>query len=285
VHPSFVLAPSIVRTTELRYIRGQEGIMDPQVSSPHAPPPGAAPNVGAGLVAPSAAVAHEITHGPSFAMLRVDLQPGQTLVAEAGSMVARHQHVNMEVKMNAGRSPGFFAKLKAFFIAFIRKMIGGETFFVNHFSAPQPGSVWVAPTLSGQVQYRRMNGETLVLSSGAYVAHVGDIDMQMKFGGLRSLLAKEGAFMLAVSGIGELWFNSYGGIHAIDVDGSYVVDNGHLVGYEGNLTFDIKSAGGGMMGFVASGEGLVCEFKGQGRIYIQSRNVGSLVSWISRLLP
>ena len=36
-----------------------------------------------------ASVAHEITHGPSFALLRVDLQPGQTLVAEAGSMVAR----------------------------------------------------------------------------------------------------------------------------------------------------------------------------------------------------
>jgi uncharacterized protein (TIGR00266 family) len=230
-------------------------------------------------------VAHQITHGPSFAMLRVDLAPGQTFIAEAGSMVARHQGVKMEVKMNAGRSPGFMDKVKAFCIAVIRKWVGGETFFVNHFTVPDRGSVWVAPTLSGQIMHRRMNGEKLVLSSGAYLGHVGDIDLRMKFGGLRSILAKEGAFMLEVSGHGELWFCSYGGIHPIDVNGSYVVDTGHLVGYEGNLDYKIKTAGGGVMGFVASGEGLVCEFSGQGRVYIQSRNLGALVGWLTRLMP
>lgn len=231
-------------------------------------------------------MSHEITHGPSFAMLRVDVQPGQTVVAEAGSMVARHQHVNMEVKMNAGRSPGFFAKLKAFLIALVRKVIGGETFFVNHFSVQQqPGSVWVAPTTSGQILYRRMQGETLYMSSGAYMAHVGDVDMKMKFGGFRALLAKEGAFFLEMSGSGDLWFNSYGGIHAIPVNGSYLVDNGHLVAYEGSLEMNIKTAGGGMMGFMASGEGLICEFSGQGTVYIQSRNLDSLVGWLSPMLP
>ena len=236
--------------------------------------------------AAQASIRHEITHGPSFAMLRVDLAPGQTVIAEAGSMVARHQHVDMEVKMNAGRSPGFFAKLKAFFIALIRKVVGGETFFVNHFSVQQqPGSVWIAPTTSGQIQYRRMQGESLTMSSGAYLAHVGDIDMKMKFGGFKSLLAKEGAFMIELSGAGDLWFNSYGGIHAIPVNGTYIVDNGHLVAFEGGLTYDIRSAGGGMMGFMASGEGLVCEFKGQGTVYIQSRNLSSLVGWLTPMLP
>jgi len=233
----------------------------------------------------AAPVAHEITHGPSFAMLRVDLQPGQTLIAEAGSMVARHSHVDMDVKMNAGPGAGLWAKMKAFVIALIRRVIGGETFFVNHFSAPQPGSVWVAPAMSGQLSYRRLQGETLVLSTGAYVASVGDLDMKMKFGGLKSLLAKEGAFFLAISGHGELWFNSYGGIEAIDVNGPYIVDNGHLVGYEGNLDFNIRSAGGGLMGFMASGEGMVCEFNGQGRVYIQSRNMATLVDWLTRIMP
>jgi len=240
---------------------------------------------GGGGIAQQAQIAHVITHGPSFAMLRADLAPGQVIIAEAGAMVARHQPVQMEVKMNAGRSPGFFDKLKAFFIAMLRKVAGGETFFVNHFTAPQGGSVWIAPTLSGQIQHRRMNGEKLTLSTGAYLAHAGEVDMRLKFGGLKALLAKEGAFFLEISGVGDLWFTSYGGIHAIDVNGSYIVDNGHLVGFEGNLTFNIRSAGGGMMGFVASGEGLVCEFSGQGRLYIQSRNLGSLTSWLTPLLP
>jgi uncharacterized protein (TIGR00266 family) len=244
-----------------------------------------ATNVAAPLVA-GGGVAHQITHGPSFAMLRVDLQPGQTVIAEAGAMVAKHSHVAMEVKMNAGRNPGFFAMIWSLMIAIVRKVVGGETFFVNHFTAPQPGSVWIAPTLSGQISHRRLNpGDKLILSSGAYLASVGDIDIKMKFGGLKSILAKEGAFMLEVSGTGELWFTSYGGIQAIDINGPYMVDNGHLVGYEGQLTMNIRSAGGGMMGFMASGEGLVCEFTGQGRIYIQSRNMSSLVGWLTPLMP
>jgi uncharacterized protein (TIGR00266 family) len=218
-------------------------------------------------------------------MLRVDLSPGQTLIAEAGSMVARHKHVNMEVKMNAGRGAGFFAVLKAFLIAMIRRFAGGETFFVNHFTAPSPGTVWVAPTLSGQVSHRRLQGETLILSSGAYLASVGNVDMKMKFGGLKSLLAKEGAFFLQLSGHGDLWFTSYGGITPVDIQGPYIVDNGHLVGYEGNLQFKIRSAGGGLMGLMASGEGLVCEFTGQGRVYIQSRNTSALVGWLTPLMP
>ncbi|HEY3493414.1 MAG TPA: TIGR00266 family protein [Polyangiaceae bacterium] len=228
---------------------------------------------------------HAITHGPSFAMLRVDLAPGEIVVGEAGAMVARHQQVSMAVKLNAGKRAGFFAVLKALFIALLRRLVGGETFFVNHFTAAQPGSVWLAPSLSGQVVHRRMNGETLVLSTGAYLAHTGDIDLKLKFGGLRGLLAKEGAFFLAITGQGDLWFTSYGGVETIDVNGSYVVDNGHLVGYEGNLTFNIRTAGGGLLGFAASGEGLVCEFSGQGRLWIQTRNLGSLVSWLSPHMP
>jgi uncharacterized protein (TIGR00266 family) len=251
--------------------------------------------IGAPGGAPQAAMVHapqggpasrfEITHGPSFAMLRVDLQPGQVVVAEAGAMVARHQPVGMEVKLNAGASAGFFDKLMAIVIAFVRKVIGGETFFVNHFSAPQGGSLWLAPTMAGGISHRRLAGEKITLSTGAYLASSGPLDVRMKFGGLRSILAKEGAFFLEVSGHGDLWFNSYGGIHPIDVNGSYIVDNGHLVGFEGDLTFTIRPAGGGMMGLVASGEGLVAEFQGRGRVYIQSRNMSSLLDWLNPLLP
>jgi len=230
-------------------------------------------------------VQHAITHGPSFAMLRVDLAPGETVVGEAGAMVARHDPVRMEVKLNASGQAGFWAFVKALLVALLRKMIGGETFFVNHFSAPTGGSVWLAPPLSGQVVHRKLEGELIVLSTGAYLAHTGNLELTLKFGGLRGLLAKEGAFFLAIKGHGDLWFSSYGGVETIDVNGSYIVDNGHLVGYEGNLTLGIRTAGGGMMGFVASGEGLVCEFKGQGRVYVQARNLGSLVGWLSPMLP
>jgi uncharacterized protein (TIGR00266 family) len=230
-------------------------------------------------------VTHQITHGPSFGMLRCDLAPGQVLVAQAGAMVARSPHVQMEVKLNARRGAGFLDLLVAFCIALIRKLVGGETFFVNHFSTHQPGNVWLAPALSGQVAHRQLRGQSITISAGAFLASAGDVDLKLKWGGLRALFAREGFFMLEISGNGELWFNSYGGIEVLEVNGSYTVDNGHIVGFEGALSYDITSVGGGLMGFFASGEGLVCEFRGKGRVYIQSRNLGALVGWVTPFLP
>jgi uncharacterized protein (TIGR00266 family) len=137
--------------------------------------------------------------------------------------------------------------------------------------------------MAGEIQHRRLQGESLVLSAGAFLAYAGDVELGLRFGGLRGLFAREGFFFLEVRGTGDLWFNSYGGIEAVDVDGTYLVDNGHLVGFEGPLTFDIRTAGGGLLGLFASGEGLVCEFKGRGRVYLQSRNLQTLHAWLASL--
>ena len=229
---------------------------------------------------------HEITHGPAFSMVRVDMQPGETLVTEPGAMVAMNSQMNLDAKLTIDPNAGAGDKLKAIVAAVIRKFLGGESFFVTHYSTPQPGSVWFSPVLSGSVIHRRLEGgNPITLSSGAYVASMGNIHVGVQYGGLKGILAKEGAFMLKCSGQGDLWFNSFGGVDVIDVNGTYIVDNGHLVGYEGNLKFNMKSAGGGLVGMIASGEGMVCEFSGQGRVYIQSRNVSSIVDWITPLLP
>ena len=226
-----------------------------------------------------------IKYEPSFSMLELTLAPNEVVVAEAGAMVARTSNLAMEVKLNAGRKAGFFGKLKALFIALIRKMIGGETFFVNHFSAPQGGWVWLAPSMSGSIRHIPMSGNSMIFSAGAYLAHMGEIDLKMRWGGLRAILAKEGAFFIEAGGNGDLWVTSYGAVDEIMCNGSYIVDNGHIVGFDSSLSFKIRSAGGGLMGFMASGEGLVCEFTGQGRILIQSRNTGALVSWLTPMLP
>src|SRR5262245_49508235 len=226
-----------------------------------------------------------IKYEPSFSMLQMSLAPNEVVIAEAGSMVARSSNVGMEVKLNAGRNAGFFGKLKAVFIALIRKLVGGETFFVNHFSAPQGGWVWLAPALSGSVRHIRLQGNAMLFSAGSYLASMGEIDLKMRWGGLRAILSKEGAFFVEASGSGEVWVTSYGAIDEIQCNGTYIVDNGHIVGFDSSLTFKIRSAGGGLLGFMASGEGLVCEFQGQGRILIQSRNTSSLVSWLTPMLP
>lgn len=228
---------------------------------------------------------HQVTHDPAFSLLKIDMQPGETLVSEPGAMVAMSRHVTLEAKLTTSPSAGVGATLKAGLAAVVRKFLGGESFFCTHYTAASPGSVWIAPTMSGSIVHHKLQDGSITLSAGAYLASMGQIDVLARYGGIRGILAKEGIFFLECHGDGDIWFNSFGGVDTIDVNGSYVVDNGHIVGWTGNLEYNMRSAGGGLVGMFASGEGLVCEFTGQGRLWIQSRNVGSIVDWLVPLMP
>ncbi len=230
-------------------------------------------------------VKHDVTHAPSFAMLRVDLEPGERLVSEAGAMVARSPDVNLRASVTVARKPGLLSKLMALLVAVVRKLVANETFFVTHYSAPQGGAVWLAPGTAGSVARRDLQGEAITLSTGAYLASSGDVEVRLRFGGWRAIFAEEGLFFLTVSGTGSIWYTTFGGGHVVEVKDTFVVDTGHLVGWEGDLTFDVRNAGGGVVGFLASGEGLVCEFRGRGKVYLQSRNVLALADWLTPLLP
>lgn len=229
---------------------------------------------------------HKIDYGPSFALLKVQLDPGDRIIAEAGAMVTRDSNLRMETKLNAGTKSGFFGKIWAFFIALVRKLIGGETMFINTFY-PKTGSgtVTLAPSLAGHIVHRKLENERILLQAGAFLACSPGVDMKLRWGGLRGILAKEGIVFIECFGTGDLFMTAYGGIQEVEVDGSFIVDNGHMVAFTSGLDFKIKSAGGGMLGLFASGEGLVIEFQGKGKVYIQSRNLGALVEWLVRLLP
>jgi uncharacterized protein (TIGR00266 family) len=233
----------------------------------------------------STAVQTQIEHGPSFAWLKVALSPGDEIQAEAGAMVTCSTTVEMSTHLNAGRSAGLFRVFFAFIIALFRKFLGGETIFVNRFRAPGGGEVVLAPSLSGHIiQKTLQGGQKLFVQSGSYLASTGTIDTRLKFGGLRTLFGGEGLALLECSGDGNLFINSYGGVLPIPINGSFTVDTGHIVAFEGNLDFKVRSIGG-LKSLFFSGEGLVCEFSGTGTVYIQSRNLSSLVSWLSPLLP
>jgi uncharacterized protein (TIGR00266 family) len=230
-------------------------------------------------------VQHSIEHGPSFAWLRVGLAQGEELQAEAGAMVRMSPDVEMTTHLNAGYRAGFFRKIVAFFVALLRKFLGGETVFVNRFTSSGGGEVVLAPSLSGHIVHRMLSpSERLFVQTGSYLASAGAVDTKLRFGGLRTLFGGEGLVLLECTGSGDLWVNSYGGVIPIEVNGSFTVDTGHIVAFDGSLDFKVKSVGG-MKSFFFSGEGLVCEFRGRGTVFVQSRNLGALVGWISPLLP
>lgn len=211
---------------------------------------------------------HEIIHKPDFSILKVKLEKDESIRAESGAMVAMSSGILMETKAEGG----IFASAK-------RALMSGESFFQNTYSAKnEPGEIYFSPNTQGDIEHRKMSGEEIILSTGAYIA--GDVGLKIdsKFGGFKSMFGGEGLFFLKASGVGDLFFSSFGAIHIVDVDGDYIVDTGHIVGFETTLGYNIEKVGG-LKSLFLSGEGLVCRFSGRGKLYIQSRNHNSYAQY------
>ena len=125
------------------------------------------------------------------------------------------------------------------------------------------------------------------LQSGAYIASSANVSVETKAGGFRSFFAGEGIFVLKVASKepGTVLAGAFGGIEEIQCDGSLVIDTGHLVAWDAGLEYSVGKSADGWIASWLSGEGLVCHFRGQGRIWIQSRNPGEYGSAVGALLP
>lgn len=218
----------------------------------------------------------EVQHRPAFALAIARLAPNETIQVETGSMVGMSAGVTVETKARGGI-------LKSL----ARSMLGGESFFVNSYRAPsQGGEIMLAPALPGDITMRQMEGETLLVQSGAFVASSDDIDISTKWGGAKTFFAREGLILLKVSGVGSLILSSYGAINEMELAAgeSYTVDTGHLVAFDEELGFDVRRVGG-LKSTLFSGEGLVVDLTGPGKFWMQTRSEDAFLTWLIPKLP
>jgi uncharacterized protein (TIGR00266 family) len=226
-----------------------------------------------------------IEHGPAFTWLKVLLAPGERIQAEAGTMVQHSPGLEMDTRPNAGRRGGFFSTLWSLLVALCRRLLGAKALFVNEFHGRSGGEVVLAPRLSGTILHRSLTGGSkLFVQRGSYLASTGNIDTKLRWEGLKTFFGGEGLILLECSGDGDLFAHSYGGTVPIEVDGTFIVDTGHIVAFDGSLDFRVRGLGG-IKSFLFSGEGLVCEFSGKGMLYMQFRNLDALANWLGPILP
>jgi uncharacterized protein (TIGR00266 family) len=217
----------------------------------------------------------DILYRPAHSLAQVALAPGESILAESGALVGMSTNVNMETA--AG---GILGGLK--------RMFGGESFFRNTFTAQgDQGEVLLAHALRGDMAVLDMTTAGYIVTSSCFVASTPGVSCDTKFGGFRGFFSGEGLFVLKCtsSGPGKLIVGAFGGLEQLDCDGQLVIDTGHLVAWDASLTYDVTKSGSGFIASFLSGEGLVCTFRGQGRIWIQSRNPAEYGHEVGRLLP
>ena len=115
------------------------------------------------------------------------------------------------------------------------------------------------------------------------------MEIDSRFQGFRGLLSGEGLFFLRVTSEGcggRVFFDSYGALREILLQPGedLAVDTGHLVAFTGGVDYRIGRVGG-IRSLVGGGEGLVMRLRGEGPVWVQSRNLLALTEWVGSLLP
>jgi uncharacterized protein (TIGR00266 family) len=210
----------------------------------------------------------EVLHRPGAAAARVRLGAGEVCTAEGGAMIAMSGDMQIETTTKAKGKGGILAAAK--------RMLGGESFFLNHFTAGDGGGeLWVGTPLVGDMMQYELRGENLIVQGGSFVACEQDVNIDVGWQGFKTLFSGEKLFWLHLNGTGKVVINSFGAIYPIEVDGEYIVDTGHIVAFNETLNFTVTKAGKSWLSSFLGGEGLVCKFSGTGTVWCQSHNTSS----------
>ncbi len=213
----------------------------------------------------------EIVAAPDYAFLDVNIPADKTIKVEASSMATMDTNIEMKTKFKGGLS----------------RLLTGESIFINEFTAKNgSGKIGIAPSTPGDLKHIYLDGtETIYLQNSAFLASSMTINVESKWQGLaRGFFSGEGLFLIRCTGTGDLFFNSFGAIIELNVTDGYVVDTGNIVGFTSGLDYEIGTVGG-MKSLFFSGEGLVAKFRGNGKLWIQTKKVRPLVWWANPFRP
>ena len=221
----------------------------------------------------------KILYPGTNSLVRFDLERGEKIKAESGAMVAMSTSIDVEGKLEGGLLAG------------VGRMFAGEKFFFQTLNAVRGnGYALLAPATPGDSYVIEMDGSVdYNLQKDGFLAASDSIEINTQMQNIaQGFLSGEGFFILKVKGKGKVVVSSFGLIHEINlgVGEEYIVDNHHLVAWPSTTNYTIeKAASKGWITSFTSGEGIVCRFRGPGKVLIQTRNSASFGSWVRQFMP
>lgn len=234
--------------------------------------------------------AHKIDyaiHGDDMQVVEVELDQGETVIAEAGVMNWMEDGIAFDTRMGDGSRPdaGLLDKL----LSAGKRVLTGESVFMTHFTNAGPGKRRVAfaapyPGRIAAIDLAAHGGDLLCQKDAFLCAALGTevtIAFTKRFGA--GLFGGEGFILQRLRGDGLAFLHAGGTIIEKELKGETLrVDTGCLVAFSPALDYDIQMAGG-LKSMVFGGEGLfLATLRGSGRVYLQTLPFSRLADRVIR---
>jgi uncharacterized protein (TIGR00266 family) len=221
---------------------------------------------------------HEIDYeilGEEMQIVEIELDPGETVIAEAGAMNYMAPEITYEAKMGDGSQPdqGWMGKL----MSAGKRAMTGESLFMTHFTNSGQGKKRVAfaspyPGKILAIDLAKIGGSMTCQKDAFLCAALGTeigIAFQRKLGA--GVFGGEGFILQSLKGDGKAFIHAGGHVVRKDLKNeTLLVDTGCLVAFTGGIDYDITQAGG-MKSMFFGGEGFfLAKLSGTGTVLLQS---------------
>jgi uncharacterized protein (TIGR00266 family) len=233
---------------------------------------------------------HEVDYeikGDDIQIVEIELDPRETVIAEAGAMLYMADGINFETKMGDGSNPdqGFMGKL----LSAGSRLITGESLFMTHFTNQGAGKARVAfaapyPGKITPLDLSKMQTNTIIVQKDGFLcAALGtklSIHFNKKLGA--GLVGGEGFILQKVQGDGMAFIHAGGTVIEKELHNETLrVDTQCIVAFEPTIDFDITSSGG-LKSMLFGGEGIfLATLKGTGKVWLQSMPIRKLIQTIA----
>lgn len=236
---------------------------------------------------------HEIDYkiyGDDLQAVEIELDPQETVVAEAGAMNWMEDGIAFEARMGDGTKPnsGFFGGL----LGIGKRLLTGESLFLTHFTNEGVGrkNVAFASPYPGKIlpiNLSEMGGCITCQKDAFLCAAKGTeitITLNKRLGA--GFFGGEGFILQKLKGNGKAFLHAGGTIIEKKLTGEKLrIDTGCIVAFAGDIDYSIEKAGG-LKSMLFGGEGLfLATLQGTGTVYLQSLPFSRLADRIIRSAP
>jgi len=236
---------------------------------------------------------HEIDYeimGDDLQVVEVELDPQETVIAEAGAMNYMDDGISFEARMGDGSAAN--SGLMGTLMGAAKRAISGEGMFLTHFtnngsgkarvafSAPYPGKIEAIDLSQYGGEFLLQKDAFLCAASGTHLS----IAFTKRFG--TGLFGGEGFILQKLQGDGLAFMHAGGHLIKRELNGETMrIDTGCLVGFSSGIDYSIERAGN-LKSMFFGGEGIfLATVKGTGTVFMQSLPFSKLVERITSTLP